>query len=356
MTFARLMTHAGFFLLLFLASAFLTRVMVRRVRIMDVPNDRSSHTVPTPKSGGVAFVSIFLIGSLWVYAVADVTRISDFHFFGFVVCAAILATVSFIDDITQKSFLFKLAAQALCAVFVLLADLVVRFANIPLIGIVELGPFAYLITFGWLLGLINTYNFMDGLDGMAGGVAVIAALFLAIIAFRENSYFVYISSMILAAAVAGFLVFNVSPAKIFMGDVGSAFLGFVFAMLAVIGASYDRGHLNFFLVPLLLFHFIFDTAFTFFRRLMNGENVLSPHRAHIYQLLNRLGRSHRQVAVIYYLATAAQGIAAWILIGLPSPARPWVFLPFLVVYFVVAIVTVRKAQRLGLVPSRSASA
>ncbi|MBI5900181.1 MAG: glycosyltransferase family 4 protein [Rhodocyclales bacterium] len=355
MTFVRLLTHAGFFAFLFLASALLTLVMVRRVRIMDVPNDRSSHSVPTPKSGGVAFVSIFLIGSIWVYVVADVTRIANFHFFGFIACAAILATVSFIDDITQKSFLFKLAAQALCASFVLMADLVVRFANIPLIGIVELGPFAYLITFVWLLGLINTYNFMDGLDGLAAGVAVIAALFLAVIAFRESSYFVYISSLILAAGVAGFLVFNVSPAKIFMGDVGSAFLGFAFAMLAVIGASYDRGHLNFFLVPLLLFHFIFDAAFTFFRRLMNGENVLSPHRSHVYQLLNRLGRSHRQVAGLYYLATVVQGTAAWILIELPSPMRPWVFLPFLMIYFVVAVITVRKAQTSGLVPVGSIS-
>jgi UDP-GlcNAc:undecaprenyl-phosphate GlcNAc-1-phosphate transferase len=355
MTSIGLLTHAGFFVFLFLASALLTYVMIRRVRIMDVPNDRSSHTVPTPKSGGVAFVSIFLIGSLWVYAVASVTRISDFHFFGFIVCAAILAAVSFIDDITQKSFLFKLAAQALCAGFVLIADLVVRFANIPFIGIVELGPFAYFITFAWLLGLINTYNFMDGLDGLAAGVAVIAALFLAVIAFRENSYFVYISSLILAAGVAGFLVFNLSPAKIFMGDVGSAFIGFVFAMLAVIGASYDRGHLNFFLVPLLLFHFIFDTAFTFFRRLMNGENVLSPHRSHIYQLLNRLGRSHRQVANIYYFATVAQGMAAWILIGLPSPMRPWVFIPFLVIYLAIALITVRNARTVGLIPARSGS-
>jgi UDP-GlcNAc:undecaprenyl-phosphate GlcNAc-1-phosphate transferase len=343
------LAHGGFFLFLACISALLTLVMVRRVRIMDIPNDRSSHSVPTPKSGGVAIVITFFAGSLLVYAVADVTRISNFHFFGFILCGALLAIVSFVDDITQKSFRFKLAAQAVCATFVLVADLVISHANIPLIGIVELGPIAYPLTFIWLLGLINTYNFMDGLDGLAGGVGVIAAGVLALIAFREQSYFVYISSLILCAGILGFLIFNLSPARIFMGDIGSAFLGFAFAMLAVIGASYDRGHLNFFLVPLLLFHFIFDTAFTFFRRLLNGENVLSPHRTHIYQLLNRLGSGHRRVSLYYYLATIAQGIAAWILIGLHSSQRPWVFLPFFICYAIFAAVTVRLARQRGLI-------
>jgi len=344
-----LFAHAGFFLFLACISALLTLIMVRRVRIMDIPNDRSSHSVPTPKSGGVALVATFFFGSFWVYWVANITRISDFHFFGFMICGALLAVVSFVDDITNKSFRFKIAAQTVCATFVLVADLVIRHANIPLIGIVELGLVAYPLTFVWLLGLINTYNFMDGLDGLAGGVGVIASGVLAVIAFREQSYFVYISSLILCAGILGFLVFNISPARIFMGDIGSAFIGFSFAMLAVIGASYDRGHLNFFLVPLLLFHFIFDTAFTFFRRLLNGENVLSPHRTHVYQLLNRLGNSHKRVSMYYYAATAIQGVAAWILIGLNSSARPWVFLPFFVVYLIIASVTVRHARKRGVI-------
>jgi UDP-GlcNAc:undecaprenyl-phosphate GlcNAc-1-phosphate transferase len=349
-TYSAFFAHGGFFLALMALSAIMTLLMARRVRILDVPNHRSSHSVPTPKSGGVAIVLTFLVGNLCVFFIAEITRIQNFHFFGFLICGLILAVVSFIDDITQKSFFFKLGAQMICAGFVLIANLVIRHVNIPVIGIFELGWLAYPLTFIWLMGLINSYNFMDGLDGLAAGVAVIAAGFLASLAFREQSYFVYMASLILAASAAGFLVFNISPAKIFMGDVGSAFIGFSFAMLAVIGSSYDRGHLNFFLVPLLLFNFIFDTAFTFFRRFLNGEKAYLPHRTHLYQLLNRVGYSHRQVSLFYYAVAIVQGLAAWVLIGLQSQYRPWVFVPFLLFNFAFAFWVLARARAHGLVP------
>jgi UDP-GlcNAc:undecaprenyl-phosphate GlcNAc-1-phosphate transferase len=111
---------------------------------------------------------------------------------------------------------------------------------------------------------------------------------------------------VLLAGAAGFLVFNFPPARIFMGDVGSAFLGFTFATLAVIGASLDLGHLSFYIVPLLLFHFIFDTAFTFLRRLSRGEKVHLAHRTHLYQLLNGLGYSHRAVSLFHYGLTTSR--------------------------------------------------
>ena len=326
----------------------MTYVMARYVRVMDVPNDRSSHTQPVPKSGGIAIVATFVIGSLIIYFVADVARIENRYFWGYVIAAVLLATVSFIDDVGQKAFTAKLVTQVLCVSVALASDLVLTRLAIPPWGEVPLGWTGYVLTFLWILGLTNTYNFMDGLDGLAGGVAVIAAAFLGAIALQQKSVFVYMSSYVLLAGSAGFLLFNFPPARIFMGDVGSAFLGFTFATLAVIGASLDLGHLSFYIVPLLLFHFIFDTVFTFFRRLLRGEPVHLAHRTHLYQLLNRLGYSHKAVSLFHYAMTVLQGIAAFVSIGLPSDQRLYLFVPFVLFDLAYArwVLTRAKAARL----------
>jgi UDP-GlcNAc:undecaprenyl-phosphate GlcNAc-1-phosphate transferase len=217
-----------------------------------------------------------------------------------------------------------------CVGVVLTSGVVLTRLAIPYWGEIELGWAGYVLTFLWILGLTNAYNFMDGLDGLAAGVAVIAAAFLCAIAFQQKSVFVYISSYVLLAGAAGFLLFNFPPAKIFMGDIGSAFLGFTFATLAVIGSSLDLGRLSFYIVPMLLFHFIFDTFFTFVRRLMRGEQIHLAHRTHLYQLLNRTGYSHRAVSLFHYAVTAAQGVAAFVSIDLAAERRLLVFIPFLV--------------------------
>src|SRR5205823_6046963 len=206
----------------------------------------------------------------------------------------------------------------------------------------------YPLTALWLLGLVNAYNFMDGLDGLAGGVAVIAGIFLCALAFRQSSWFVYLTSYVLIASVAGFLVFNFPPARIFMGDVGSAFLGFTFAGLAVIGAQLDVGRLSFYVVPLLLFHFIFDTFFTFIRRMASRQPVHLAHRAHLYQLLNQTGFSHAAVSLYYWALTVVQGLAAFVLVNLDARQRIYVFAPFLVYYAVYAWWVLRRARARGL--------
>jgi UDP-GlcNAc:undecaprenyl-phosphate GlcNAc-1-phosphate transferase len=246
------------------------------------------------------------------------------------ISAVLLAIVSFVDDITQKTFLAKVLTQVLCVSVVLASGVVITRLAVPVWGEVQLGGLGYVLTFLWILGLTNAYNFMDGLDGLAAGVAVIAAGFLCAIALQQKSVFVYMSSYVLLAGAAGFLIFNFPPARIFMGDIGSAFLGFTFATLAVIGSSLDLGHLSFYIVPMLLFQFVFDTLFTFSRRLWRGEKVFLAHRTHLYQLLNRMGYSHKAVALFHYAVTAIQGVAAFISVGLPADRRLLVFVPFLI--------------------------
>jgi len=345
----KLLSHLAFAATIFLCSATLTYVMAHYVRVMDMPNDRSSHSRPLPKSGGIAFVSTFVIGSVIIFFVAEIARIDDRYFWGYVISAVLLAVVSFIDDVTQKTFVVKVLTQMLCVAVVLSSGVILRKLAIPHWGEVDLGGLGYVLTFLWILGLTNAYNFMDGLDGLAAGVAVIAAGFLCAIAFQQKSVFVYMSSYVLMAGAAGFLVFNFPPARIFMGDIGSAFLGFTFATLAVIGSSLDLGRLSFYIVPMLLFHFIFDTFFTFTRRLVRGEPVHLAHRTHLYQLLNRLGYSHRAVSLFHYALSVAQGIAAFISIDLAAERRLLVFIPFLAFEILYARWVLARAANKGLI-------
>lgn len=337
--------HIAFGLSLTAFSAGLTYIMTRYIQIMDIPNQRSMHTRPTPKSGGIAIVVTFLAGSLAIFFIATVARVNSAYFWTFIIGGIALALVSFYDDIRQKSFFAKLAAQVVCALGVSLAGLVLGVVNVPLIGIVDLGYLGYFVTLVWVVGLTNAYNFMDGMDGLASGVGLIAACFMCAIALHEDSAYVYMTSYVLGAGLAGFLIFNLPPAKIFMGDVGSAFVGYAFAVLALLGTAFDRGHLSFYVIPLLLFQFIFDTFFTFTRRVWSRQKVYLPHRTHLYQLLFGLGYSRWQVVTFHYVVAIVQGVGAFVLISVAPEFRPIVFAPFLLFNICYGyFVTVRARQ------------
>lgn len=344
-----LITHAAFAGAVFIVSSALTYLMIRFVRLEDIPNERSSHTRPVPKAGGVGIVASFAASCLVIYFVAGIARVEDRYFWPFLLCGLVLAFVSLVDDFTQNSFLAKIFTQIVCVGTLLAYGVTLTKLWLPFVGEVPLGTWGYVLTFLWIVGLTNAYNFMDGLDGLAGGVGLIAACFMCGIAWSQGSYFVYLTAFGLAASIAGFLIFNFPPARIFMGDVGSAFLGFAFATLAVIGASFDFGRLSFYIVPLLLFQFIFDTFLTFLRRVVRGEKVHLAHRTHLYQLLNRMGFSHRSVSAFHYAVAISQGLGAVLLVQLPPGDRLKVFVPFLAFQVTYASWVLAKAKRQDLI-------
>jgi UDP-N-acetylmuramyl pentapeptide phosphotransferase/UDP-N-acetylglucosamine-1-phosphate transferase len=349
MAFAVLATHLLFALVLFAVSAGLTWAMLR-VGIMDVPNHRSSHQRPVPSTGGVAIVATFFIGFAAVYLLSDDARIAEIYLTGFAAASVGIAVVSFLDDLGRlRSFAVKLGAQIAAALVLVAFGMVFRSMTLPGIGSFELGLWAYPVTVIWLVAMTNMFNFMDGLDGLAAGTAVIAAAFFAVLTFVEGSLFVYILCYVLLASALGFLVFNFPPARIFMGDVGSQFLGFSFAAIAVIAAEYDASRTTPLIMPLLFFHFIFDTGFTFFRRLIAGENVTRAHRGHLYQLLNQIGYSHLQVSLFHAALALAQGLGAVWMLSITSDKRILVFLPFLAFEIVYCIVVTTAARRRGMV-------
>jgi UDP-GlcNAc:undecaprenyl-phosphate/decaprenyl-phosphate GlcNAc-1-phosphate transferase len=341
--------HLIFAFALFLTSAVLTWLMMR-ANIVDIPNHRSSHEQPVPNSGGVAIVVTALLGFSIVYAISVDVRIAEHHMIGLGLAALAIVVVSLLDDFGKlRTFKIKLGTQLFAAAILLAFDIVIREITLPIAGSIPLGWWGYPLTLLWVVGMTNMFNFMDGLNGLAGGTAVLVAAFFALITFLQGSVFVYILCYVLFAASLGFLVFNFPSGRIFMGDVGSQFLGFAFAVIAVVAAGYDAARTSLLIMPLLFFNFLFDTAFTFVRRLRAGEDVTQAHRSHLYQLFQRLGYSHVQVSLFHFAVAVAQGLGALALLQSQSPMRAFIFLPFVVFQGLYAWMIVRAARRRGLI-------
>ncbi len=340
MTFFALAQHFLFAFGLFLFSSFICFMIIKHIKIVDTPNKRSSHNKPTPTIGGVAIVVTFFLGMGIIYFVADETMITSKYFAGYTFSSLLIASIAFYDDYKQKSALFRLIAQIVAVIVVMSFGIVITSIDVPFLAKSLPTIISWSITFLWILGLTNAYNFMDGLHGMAGGNALIAAMFFGIISFSQGSNFAYIVCVVLIAGTSGFLVFNFPKGKLFMGDVGSMFLGFSFATLAIISSLYDNAHTSLLVIPLLLFHFIYDTVFTFTRRFFRKENVFQAHRTHLYQLFNQLGYSHTTVTLFYWSVAFSQGLGAYLLVNIAGLQRLIVFIPFLLFQIIYSMIII----------------
>jgi len=280
-------------------SASAVRVMII-VRVLDMPDQRRAHHRPTPKGGGVGVVLAFLVGIFILYQFAAFSRIADPYFRGVILASMAIAIVAFIDDLRDWPFTVKLVAQILAAMLAIGSGLYVATVRIPVLGPYDLGWLGPVLTLAWILFATNAMNFIDGLNGLASGVALIACGFLAAIAEGQSGWFVYFSALLLAAGLIGFLPFNFPRARIFMGDVGSQFCGFVLAVLAVAASRFGQVEMSFILVPMLLFGVLFDVAFTLARRVLSGQSVTTPHRSHLYQVAHRAGVSATVVTLVHW--------------------------------------------------------
>ena len=295
-------------------SAILTKAATH-LRVLDVPNHRSSHTSPVPRLGGLAILIASGLGLLGAQSVG--LDVSLGHPGGMTLIAAcvVVAAVGLGDDIWQWPVWTKFTGQLVGTAILLGSGVVVQRLSIPWVGEIDLGIAGYIVSAIWLLGLTNAFNFMDGLNGIAGGTAAIAAFAFGIFALDQGASGVAVIALVLAAAILGFLPFNFPRARIFMGDVGSQFLGFALAGLAILGARPDEPRVSFLVMPILFLVFIWDVTFTFGRRLSSGEPVWLSHRTHLYQLLSRsLGSGHVRVSLLHYAMAMVQAVAAWFLV------------------------------------------
>jgi UDP-GlcNAc:undecaprenyl-phosphate GlcNAc-1-phosphate transferase len=339
MTYAALLRHLGLAALLVLLSAATVRAMIA-VRVMDTPEARKAHDRPTPKGGGVGIVVTFLVGIAVLYRFAAFARLADPYFLGVIEASVAIALVAFLDDLFDWPFTVKLGAQVLAALVAVSSGLYVTDFRIPYVGPLPFAWAGVVVTVFWLLFATNAMNFIDGLNGLASGVSLIACLFIVFIAEQHGGWFAYAAAGLLAAGLAGFLPFNFPKARIFMGDVGSQFCGFILAVLAIVASRFDGVELSFLLMPMLLSGVLFDVGFTLARRAWQHEAVTEPHRGHLYQVAQRSGLPAVTVTLVHWGFAIFGGACCLVFIASPSPVKPLVpfatLLPQLVwVWFVV---------------------
>ncbi len=306
------------FVILALAVAFLisfaTTPMVislaHKVNAIDVPRDaRRVHKKPTPLIGGLAIFYGFIVSVLCFATI-------DRETMGILIGAVIVVTAGVIDDITDMKAIVKLMCQIVAAAVVVYFDVrIEHFAN-PFYG--WFGPpyivmnywVSVAVTMIWIVGVCNAVNLIDGLDGLAVGVSSIASMSLLALTLISENANVAILTAAVAGAGFGFLPYNFNPAKIFMGDTGALFLGYILACISVQGFLKLSAILSFAIPILVLGLPIFDTLFAIVRRVLTGRSPMSPDRGHLHHRLLDMGFSQKQTVAILYTMTAALCLTA----------------------------------------------
>src|SRR6266542_238887 len=287
------------FLLIVLLSyggVYMIRRYAQQRQIMDHPNERSSHSIAIPRGGGVAIVILVLAAGLWSASGAGWSQSLVYIFSG-----AIVAWLGWRDDVQSLSPQTRFAVQGIVAAISIFGLGYFKVVTIPMFGELQLGMIGIIITFLWIIGLTNAYNFMDGIDGLAGGVALSAGIGWMWLSSNMHNTLAFWVALAIAASSLGFLGHNWSPAKIFLGDVGSTFLGYTFAVLPLI--SSDKSGDALMLGTLLMWTFIMDAGVTFIQRLLRRENLFAAHRTHLFQRLVIGGYKHSKISLLYIVLT-----------------------------------------------------
>lgn len=309
---------------------------------VDVPNLRSSHAHPTPRAGGLPLVLTVLIGLTALSAARWVSLPSVV--LALCVGAFLVAAVSLADDRWRLPAAVRLAAQVVGTLVLVAGGGTLGPVQVSDSVAWSLGWLTLPVTFLWVIGLTNAYNFMDGIDGLAAGQAMVTALTMGWLGYLLGNQLVAVFMALLASATLGFLVLNWPPARIFLGDVGSAFLGFTFAGWAVLTASPLGGGPPFLAWAAVLSPFILDTAVTLACRVARRERWYEPHRQHYYQRLVRCGWPHVLVTGLYAVMSAFCGAAAILCYGY-GLVSSIVVLSVVLVEFGLLVLLVRAAER-----------
>jgi len=279
-----------------------------KVGALDVPKDaRRMHNHPIPRLGGLAIFVAFILS---VLLSADINRQVQ----GILLGSVVIAVVGVVDDMICLPPLVKMAGQILAAGIAIYCGVVIDNMSNPNffsdIQFLSLGLWSIPITLIWIVGVTNSVNLIDGLDGLAVGVSAIASITMLVISIVLEQSNVAIILAALAGACIGFMPYNLNPAKIFMGDTGALLLGYVLATVSVIGLFKFYAIITF-LVPFIVLGLpIFDTVFAICRRLANGKNPLSADRGHFHHRLIDMGLSQKQAVAVLYAISAILGASA----------------------------------------------
>lgn len=278
--------------------------------IMDIPNSRSSHSVPTPRGGGVAIVLSFLVALPLLTLALGLSWGAPLALLG---AGASVAMVGFLDDHGHIAARWRLLLHFGAAVWAL-----VWLGGLPPVQFlgasVDLGCIGHVLAVFYLVWLLNLYNFMDGIDGIAGVEVITVCLSGALLYWLKGNVDLAVFPLFLAAASAGFLYWNFPPSKIFMGDAGSGFLGITLGVLSLQAAASDAAFFWAWLI--LLGVFIVDATYTLLRRLLRGDKIYEAHRSHAYQFASRRFGRHLPVTVAVATINLAWLLPLALLVGM----------------------------------------
>jgi UDP-GlcNAc:undecaprenyl-phosphate GlcNAc-1-phosphate transferase len=283
----------------------------RRAGALDHPGAQKVHAEPVPTLGGIGLVAAVL-GTLWLLQAAGL-GIAPRHLVGLTLAALPVVAVGAWDDLRAVSIPVKLGAHFVAGGILYAAGLrVVELTN-PFGSTIPLGPFGVVLTMLWVAAVVNALNLVDGLDGLAPGIGTIAALSLCVVGFLKDERDVAVVALVLAGALAGFLPYNFPHARIFLGDVGSTFIGLVLATVALLENRKTTAAVTL-LLPLVALGLPFlDTAFAVVRRTARGKNPLRRDMGHLHHRLLRLGLSPtRAVACLLAASALFGGVAVWL--------------------------------------------
>lgn len=320
-------------LICFIASIIITPLVKKlaiKIGAVDKPNHRKVHQRIMPRLGGLAIYLSFIIGLL-------VLRPEDDLAIPIVLGSLIIIITGVLDDMIELSAKFKLVGQLAAALVVVLGGAQVDFINLPFFGKLEFGMFSIPLTILWIVGVTNAINLIDGLDGLAAGVSSIALITISGMAILMGDTYVLSIGLLVLGSTLGFLVYNFHPAKIFMGDTGALFLGYMISVLALLG--FKNVTMISLIIPVIILGVpISDTFYAIIRRLVNKQPLSAPDKSHLHHCLLRLGFSHRQTVLLIYAMAAMFGLAALIM----SQATVWGALIFIALLLIVIELFVEK--------------
>ncbi len=298
----------------------IVRRLALRVGAVSQPGGRHIHSHAIPRLGGVAVALSFFAPLLALFlvesTVAEAFRADTKRVVGLFVGGAVMCAVGVVDDTRGLRALHKLFAQLVVAALAFACGYQIEAVNLPFVGEVSMGVLALPITLIWMIGIINAVNLIDGLDGLAAGVVFFACLTNLVVSHIAGASVVTLLMSVTMGSVVGFLFYNFNPARIFMGDSGSYFLGFVLAATSLAGGPKASTPVAL-LVPIIALGVpIFDVLLAMVRRVLERRSIFSPDRGHIHHRLLDMGITHRRaVLIIYGVSLVFTGTAIIVYVG-----------------------------------------
>ena len=313
-----------------------------RTGALEAPEAREVHKKPIPRIGGLAIYAAFMVSMLLLLETAEIPEETAQGVIGLFIGGSLIVALGLWDDYVSLPPKVKLLGQIICAwaavAFGVRIDFITSFS----------GEIAYLydyvtipLTIFWMVGITNTVNLIDGLDGLAAGVATIASLTICLVALRMDILVVAVVTAALGGAAFGFLFYNFNPAKIFMGDTGSMFLGFMLSGISVVGVMKSAAMVALVVPVLALGLPIMDTTFAIIRRWLAGAPIMKPDKGHLHHRLLNLGFSQRQAVLLMYVISAILGSGAIVMTAV-SPRTA------ILILLLIVVAVLYGAKRLGI--------